>query len=142
MSRAFPFLLIALSASLGGRGLHAQTAPADPTVVATVQRLFDAMAAHDTAAARSLLVPGTRFVSISNGHRRTGCAPSPLGPPADTPLPQRDASRTVSNSMSDDRCHSISSGVTGRSIRSKASQSSFENGKKTKSSTSTSAGRP
>jgi hypothetical protein len=70
MSRVFPFLPIALSASLsaslGGRALHAQATPGDPAVVAAVQRLFDAMAAHDTAAARSLLVPGTRFVSISN----------------------------------------------------------------------------
>jgi hypothetical protein len=81
MSRAFPFLLIARSASLGGRGLHAQTAPADPTVVASVQRLFDAMAAHDTAAARSLLVPGTRFVSISNDTGAPGARPAPSARP-------------------------------------------------------------
>ena len=66
MSRAFPLLLLALLSPPGSRALRAQTAPADPTVVAVVQRLFDAMAAHDTAAARSLLLPGTRFVSISN----------------------------------------------------------------------------
>jgi tetratricopeptide (TPR) repeat protein len=34
-------------------------------VVAVVQRLFDAMAARDTAAARALLLPGTRFVSMA-----------------------------------------------------------------------------
>jgi hypothetical protein len=66
MFLAIPLLLLALVSSLGGRTLRAQAAPADPTVVATVQRLFDAMAAHDTATARALLLPGTRFVSVSN----------------------------------------------------------------------------
>ena len=73
MSRTRPLLVIALLSVLGSaldaRALPAQPPPttaADPTIVATVQRLFDAMAAHDTAVARTLLVPGTRFVSISN----------------------------------------------------------------------------
>ena len=70
MPRALPLLLLALLSPLGSRALRAQATPADPTVVATVvasvQRLFDAMAARDTAAARSLLLPGTRLVSISN----------------------------------------------------------------------------
>ena len=62
-------VLVALLPPLGGRALRAQPAratAADPAVVATVQRLFDAMAARDTVAARALLLPGTRFVSISN----------------------------------------------------------------------------
>lgn len=36
---------------------------ADVPVLAALQRLFDAMAARDTAAARALLVPGSQFVS-------------------------------------------------------------------------------
>lgn len=35
----------------------------DAPVVAVVQRLFDAMAARDTASARALLLPGSQFVS-------------------------------------------------------------------------------
>ena len=73
MSRTRPLLVIALLSVLGS-ALDAQALPAqptqptaaDPTIVATVQRLFDAMAAHDTTVARTLLLPGTRFVSISN----------------------------------------------------------------------------
>jgi hypothetical protein len=45
----------------------AQVAPAAPdtaAVLAVVQRLFDAMAKRDTAAARALLLPGSRLVSL------------------------------------------------------------------------------
>ena len=66
MSRA---LLAALALPLlaGGRALGAQPArddSADSAVVATVQRLFDAMARRDTATLRALLVPGARFTSL------------------------------------------------------------------------------
>jgi hypothetical protein len=48
---------------------RAQTAPGDTAaVVGAVQRLFDAMASRDTAAARALMLPGASFVS----HRGSG----------------------------------------------------------------------
>ena len=47
---------------------RAQTQPAigsdSAAVLAVVQRLFDAMAQRDTVAARALLMPGSRFVSL------------------------------------------------------------------------------
>jgi hypothetical protein len=51
---------------LGSRALCAQALPDDTAapVLATVQRLFDAMAQRDTIAARTLLVSGTRFVAV------------------------------------------------------------------------------
>jgi len=57
-----PLSLLPLLAA--GRALGAQPARDDSAVVATVQRLFDAMARRDTAALRTLLVPGTRFASL------------------------------------------------------------------------------
>lgn len=56
LSSAILCLLLALP-----RALSAQSDSA--AVVATVQRLFDAMAMGDTAAARSILLPGMRFVA-------------------------------------------------------------------------------
>ena len=48
-------------------------AAADSTaVVATVQRLFDAMAKRDTVAARALLLPGSQFISVRSGGPATG----------------------------------------------------------------------
>ena len=47
----------------GTLAAQAPSAEAAP-VVATVQRLFDAMAQRDTVAARGLLLPGTRFVAL------------------------------------------------------------------------------
>ena len=43
--------------------LRAQAADS-VAVLTTVERLFDAMARRDTAAARGLLAPGSRFVSV------------------------------------------------------------------------------
>jgi hypothetical protein len=42
----------------------ARVAPDTAAVLAVVQRLFDAMAKRDTAAARTLLLPGARLVSL------------------------------------------------------------------------------
>src|SRR3712207_3449851 len=55
---------VLLAATLGP-SLGAQTATADERdVLATVQRLFDAMRARDTAAMRSLFAPGARLVGV------------------------------------------------------------------------------
>jgi hypothetical protein len=43
---------------------QAAAAPDSAAVLAVVQRLFDAMAKRDTAAARALLLPGSRLVSL------------------------------------------------------------------------------
>ena len=55
-------------AALGLLGICAQTLSARPTeeqaVLATVQRLFDAMRGRDTAAIRSLFGPGARLVGM------------------------------------------------------------------------------
>ena len=54
-------LLLVVASSV----LPAQSSRADSgTVVATVQRLFDAMARRDTVALRDVLLPGARFVAI------------------------------------------------------------------------------
>ena len=61
---------VLLAATLGP-SLGAQTATADERdVLATVQRLFDAMRARDTAAMRSLFAPGARLVGVRT--RQTG----------------------------------------------------------------------
>ena len=60
----------ALMAVVLSRNANAQaTTAADSTaVVAAAQRLFDAMATRDTAAARALLLPGSQFIALrSNG---------------------------------------------------------------------------
>ena len=60
-------LLLALTVS----GAGAQTAPPDDReVLATVQRLFDAMRTRDTATMRSLFAPGARLVGMRT--RQTG----------------------------------------------------------------------
>ena len=65
MSLASRCLLWILAFSLGASPLGAQALASDSAaVVATVQRLFDTIARHDTAAAKELLLPGTRFVAL------------------------------------------------------------------------------
>jgi hypothetical protein len=68
LRRALP-TLTALSALLlpaAGRALHAQAPASDSaSVVATMQRLFDGLAQRDTVLLRAVLLPGTRFVSLS-----------------------------------------------------------------------------
>jgi hypothetical protein len=54
----------ALAASLAGSTPLSAQAADSAAIVSAVQRLFDAMAQRDTAAARALLAPGSRFVSI------------------------------------------------------------------------------
>src|SRR5688500_13681294 len=65
MARSIRLLLGALLLVAGAREVGAQ-APRDDeaAVLAAVQRLFDAMASRDTAAARALMVRGTQFVSV------------------------------------------------------------------------------
>ena len=53
-------LLLGTAGSLRAQAPAADAAP----VLASVQRLFDAMARHDTATARTLLLPGTRFTAL------------------------------------------------------------------------------
>jgi hypothetical protein len=53
--------------------LFAQTSD-EKDVLATVQKTFDAMAAHDTAAIRSLMLPDARLYSIRAGAAPTGTA--------------------------------------------------------------------
>jgi hypothetical protein len=71
-------LLPALSVMLtfaGASGAAAQSTAAaadSAAVVATVQRLFDAMAKRDTAAARAILLPGSQFISVRSGGPATG----------------------------------------------------------------------
>lgn len=58
-------LLAAILFFAAHRPLAAQAArPDTAAVLATVQRLFDALARRDTAVVRALLVPGVRFVSM------------------------------------------------------------------------------
>ena len=66
--------LVGLGVALPARA-RAQTVPVNDSaaVIAVVQRLFDAMASRDTAAARSLLLPGSRVISIRPGS--AGVAP-------------------------------------------------------------------
>jgi hypothetical protein len=56
---------LALIGLLAAGSLSAQTASDSSSAVATVQHLFDAMKANDTAALRSLFLPGTRLVAMS-----------------------------------------------------------------------------
>ncbi|MES2521821.1 MAG: nuclear transport factor 2 family protein [Gemmatimonadota bacterium] len=64
-SRTVVSLAAALLMLASATPLRAQTQPSDSAaVVAVVQRLFDAMATKDTALARSLIMPSTRFVSM------------------------------------------------------------------------------
>lgn len=73
MSLPLRHLLGALALSLGAPSLGAQSVSDDSAaVVATVQRLFDAMARRDTTLARALLLPGTRFVSVSGDSASAG----------------------------------------------------------------------
>lgn len=60
LARAASVALLLLATSMP---LRAQTSDS-AAVLATVQRLFDAMASRDSVAARALLVPGARFVSL------------------------------------------------------------------------------
>jgi hypothetical protein len=67
MSLAAFVLHGALALFLGSHSLGAQTHSAESArVIATVQRLFDAMAQRDTTAVRELFLPGTRFVTVSD----------------------------------------------------------------------------
>lgn len=65
MKRIVSYLASSVVVAMVAGPLRAQTPPADAApVVAAVQRLFDGMAQRDTAAARALLLPGTRFVAL------------------------------------------------------------------------------
>ena len=55
---------LALIGLLAAGSLSAQTASDSSSAISTVQHLFDAMKAGDTAALRGLLLPGTRFVAM------------------------------------------------------------------------------
>jgi hypothetical protein len=57
-------LHLALIGLFAAGSLRAQTASDSSSAIATVQHLFDAMKAGDTAALRGLLLPGTRFVAM------------------------------------------------------------------------------
>ena len=57
--------LAAVLLAAGSRTLAAQARPGGADdVLAVVQRLFDAMGARDTSAARALLLPGARFRAL------------------------------------------------------------------------------
>ena len=64
-------LLASAIALVGPRRATAQNRPSAPAesaaIIAVAQRLFDAMAARDTAAAHALLVPGATFASVREG---------------------------------------------------------------------------
>jgi len=45
--------------------------PEEKVILATVQRLFDAMSAHDSAAARSVVIPEGRVSGVSAGGKPT-----------------------------------------------------------------------
>jgi hypothetical protein len=45
--------------------------PEEKVILATVQRLFDAMSAHDPAAARSVVIPEGRVSGVSTGGKPT-----------------------------------------------------------------------
>lgn len=69
MSRIARSLLVTLLMLGAARAPHAQASREaaredSAAVIATVQRLFDAMAQRDTATARALMLPGSQFVSI------------------------------------------------------------------------------
>jgi hypothetical protein len=67
---AFPALVAALLAT----PVFAQDAPqADQGPLDAVHALFDAMAAHDVAAARKLMLPGTKFI-VARGDGTTRVA--------------------------------------------------------------------
>jgi hypothetical protein len=57
-------LQLAFIGLLAAGSLRAQTASDSSAAIATVQHLFDAMKAGDTASLRGLLLPGTRFVAM------------------------------------------------------------------------------
>lgn len=60
--------LLALPTSASAQAASASDSAA---VISVVQRLFDAMATRDTVAARALLLPGARVVSIRSGAATT-----------------------------------------------------------------------
>lgn len=60
--RAMPVLALAIAIP-GSPALQGADAPGTPVSVA--QRLFDAMAAHDTAAATALFIPGATLSSVA-----------------------------------------------------------------------------
>ncbi len=91
--------LAAVLLAAGRRTVAAQerTGGAD-TVLAAVQRLFDAMAARDTSAARALLLPGARFRALrrDTAGAAVDTAPAPPAQPAaqsDTAFLRRLATR-------------------------------------------------
>jgi hypothetical protein len=53
-----------LAVPLRAQGASRSASADSAAVLAAVQRLFDAMLARDTAAARALLVPGARMISV------------------------------------------------------------------------------
>jgi hypothetical protein len=73
MSRVGACVVGSLALSLAAETLRAQAPWAEAApVIATVQRLFDAMSQHDTVIARALLLPGTRFVALPSDTLSTG----------------------------------------------------------------------
>ena len=63
--------VVFLLAAPAGASAQGTTGSDSAAVVAVVQRLFDAMATRDTIAARALLLPGARIVSIRPGATAT-----------------------------------------------------------------------
>jgi hypothetical protein len=65
MNRNRTLWIVAFVACVLPRPARAQTVRTDSSdVIATVQKFFDAMEKRDTAALRSVLLPGTRFVVL------------------------------------------------------------------------------
>lgn len=66
MHRSSRHLLAAFVLLASARTLAAQTTRADTgAVIAAVEQLFGAMAKRDTASARALLLPGSRFIAMA-----------------------------------------------------------------------------
>jgi hypothetical protein len=89
-------LLAALLAA-GRRTVAAQARPGGAdTVLSAVQRLFDAMGARDTSAARALLLPGARFRALRRetaGDAAADTAPAQPEAQSDTAFLRRLATR-------------------------------------------------